>query len=133
MSNSQTIQTLYDAFSRQDMAGILALVADDVDWNNEGVASKECPWNGNFSGKAKLPGFFQAVGECLDIRVFSPQTFVEQGDHVVVLLRIESTVRQTGKPLLNDAVYVWRLDGSGKVSRYRHYNDTAAEIVAWRG
>jgi ketosteroid isomerase-like protein len=50
-----------------------------------------------------------------------------------VLLRIESTVRQTGKPLRNDAVHVWRLDGSGKVSRYRHHNDTAAEIVAWRG
>ena len=132
MSHVQTIQNVYDAFSRQDLATILAQVTDDVDWNNERVASKECPWNGNFSGKAKLPGFFQAVGECLDIHVFSPHTFVEQGDHVVVLLRIESTVRQTGKPLLNDAVHVWRLDGDSKVKSYRHYNDTAAEADAWR-
>jgi ketosteroid isomerase-like protein len=132
MTRTETIQTLYAAFERRDMPGILACVTDDVDWNNERVASSDCPWNGNFSGKANLPGFFQAVGDNLDIRVFDPRTFVEAGDHVVVLLRIESIVRRNGRPLLNDAVHVWTFAGD-KVKSYRHYNDTAAEADAWRG
>ncbi|HEV8239585.1 MAG TPA: nuclear transport factor 2 family protein [Thermoanaerobaculia bacterium] len=131
MSNSQTIRDLYDAFQRGDLPAILAVVTDDVDWNNQRVASRECPWNGDFSGKAKLPGFFQAVGDNLDIRVFDPHTFIENGERVAVLLRIESVLRRNGKPLSNDAVHVWDLS-DGKVSRYRHYNDTAAELEAWR-
>ena len=54
MTNTQTIQALYAAFGRGDVATILSCVTDDVDWNNSGVASRECPWNGNFSGKANL-------------------------------------------------------------------------------
>jgi ketosteroid isomerase-like protein len=128
---TETIQALYGAFERRDMPGILALVTDDVDWNNERVASRDCPWNGDFSGKEKLPRFFQALAENLDFRVFDPQAFVEAGDRVVVLLRIESVVRKTGRPLLNDVVHVWTFDGD-KVKSYRHYNDTAAEADAWR-
>jgi uncharacterized protein len=131
MSNTQTIQGLYEAFQRGDLPGILARVTDDVDWNNERVASRECPWNGDFSGKAKLPEFFQALDQCLDFRVFEPRAFVETGDRVVVELRIESNLKKNGRPLANDAVHVWKFEG-GKVSGYRHYNDTAAELEAWR-
>ena len=50
MSNEQAVKDIYAAFLRQDMPAILNLVADNVDWRNDGVASRECPWNGNFSG-----------------------------------------------------------------------------------
>jgi len=63
MSNEQTVKDVYSAFQRGDVAAIVACVADDVDWRNDGVESRECPWNGNFSGKANLPGFFKALGE----------------------------------------------------------------------
>lgn len=132
MSGTQTIQTIYAAFSRGDVPAILDLVADDVIWDNSAVASRECPWNGNFSGKKNLPGFFGAVGDNLDIKVFEPRSFVESGDNVTVLLRVESTVRRNGRPLVNDVVHAWTIDDAGKVSSYRHYNDTAAELAAWR-
>jgi uncharacterized protein len=99
MSNAQTIRTIYDAFQRGDVPAILANVTEDVDWNNTGVASRECPWNGDFSTKAKLPGFFQAVGESLDIRVFDAQTFIENGERVAVLLASRSpTTPSTSGP-----------------------------------
>jgi ketosteroid isomerase-like protein len=132
MSHTKTIQEIYDAFQRGDLPAILARVTEDVDWNNQGVASRECPWNGDFSGKAGLPGFFQALDRCLAFRVFVPHAFVEQGDRVLVELRIESDVKQTGRPLENDVVHAWTFAGD-KVRRYRHYNDTAAELAAWRG
>jgi hypothetical protein len=132
MSKTETIQAVYEAFGRGDVPAILDRLADDVDWNNERVASRECPWNGNFSGKRNVPEFFRAVGESLDIHTFEPRTFVESGDRVAVMLRVESRLRKNGRPLENDAIHLWTFDGDGRISAYRHYNDTAAELAAWR-
>ena len=132
MTNTETIQSLYAAFGRGDVQTILGHLADNVDWDNSRVASKECPWNANFSSKAHLPGFFKAVGDNLDLPGFDPHTFVESGNHVVVLLRIEGRVKKNGHAFKNDAVHVWTFNNHGLVSTYRHYNDTAMELAAWR-
>ena len=132
MTHSKAIQTIYEAFGRGDVPTILSHLADDVDWNNSRVASKECPWNGNFSGKSHIPGFFRAVGENLDLPIFQPHTFIENHKHVVVLLHIAGTVKKNQHPFKNDAVHVWGFDEHGKVNSYRHYNDTAMELAAWR-
>lgn len=133
MSNEQTVRDIYAAFQRQDVAAIVEVVADDVDWRNDGVASKECPWNGDFSGKANLAGFFQAVGENLDLPVFEVKAIAASGDVVAVHLRIEGAVRKNGRALMNDAVHFWGFNSRGQVSSYRHFNDTAMELAAWRG
>jgi uncharacterized protein len=133
MNNEQTVKDVYAAFQRGDVPAIQALVADDVDWNNDRVESRECPWNGNFSGKANLPGFFTAVGQSLDITVFDVKSMIASGAHVAVHLRIESTVRKNGRAIKNDAVHYWKFNDRGQIAIYRHYNDTAAELAAWRG
>ena len=132
MSNEQAVREVYAAFLRRDVAAIQALVADDVDWRNDGVESKECPWNGNFSGKANLPGFFVAVGEQLDISVFDVKEIAASGANVAVHLRIESKLRKNGQSLRNDAIHFWTFNSRGQIASYRHYNDTAAELAAWR-
>ena len=133
MTNEQTVQKVYGAFQRGDVPAIVALVADDVDWRNDEVESRECPWNGNFSGKAGLPGFFEAVGGELDIKVFEVKAMAAAGSSVAVWLRVESTVRKTGRALRNDVVHFWSFNERGQITRYRHFNDTAAELAAWRG
>lgn len=133
MSHTDTAKKLYASFQKGDVPGILELVMDNVDWNNSGVASKEAPWNENFSTKKNLPGFFKALAENLDFKVFNPTAFIEQGDNVAVQLRLESVVKKNKKSYHTDAVHIWTFDKSGKVSKYRHYNDTAAELAAWRG
>ena len=133
MNNEQTVKDVYAAFQRGDIATIVSMVADDVDWNNDRVESRECPWNGNFSGKANLPGFFAAVGAELDITVFDVMSMVASGSVVAVYLRIESTLRKNGRPLKNDAVHYWTFNDRGQIAQYRHFNDTAAELAAWRG
>ena len=131
MSNTAVVQTLYEAFGRGDVATILDHLTDDVDWNNSGVMSKECPWNGDFSGKANVPDFFKAVGDNLQFAVFNPHTLIAADNYVAVLLRLESHVTRNGQALTNDSVHVWTFNDSGKVSKYRHFNDTAAELAAW--
>ena len=133
MSNEQTVKDVYDAFKRGDVAGIVARVADDVDWRNDTLASLECPWNGNFAGKANVPHFFKAVGENLDLPVFNIKAIVASGPHVAVNLRIEGTVKKNGRGWANDAVHFWTFNDRGQIAAYRHFNDTAAELAAWRG
>jgi ketosteroid isomerase-like protein len=132
MSNEQTVRDVYAAFLRADLAAILAHVADDVDWRNDGIESKECPWNGNFSGKANLPGFFKAVGDNLDFSMFDVKAIAASGMFVAAYLRLESTLRKNGRPLKNDSVHFWTFNDIGQIARYRHFNDTAQELAAWR-
>ena len=134
MTNTQTIQTIYAAFGRGDIPTILSHVADDVVWDNSQVASKACPWNGDFSGKVNLPGFFMAVGDNLDFGgagKFDPHTFVESGNTVMVALRLESCLKKNGSLLKNDSVHLWTFNAKGLVQRYQHFNDTAQELAAW--
>lgn len=133
MSHTETVKQIYDAFLRGDVPAILERVADDVVWDHSQVASAPCPWNGNFSGKANLPRFFAAVGENLDFEtgVFDPHTFIESGNRLAVLLRLESTVRRNGRKLASDSVHVWTFGDDRLVRRYQHFNDTAAELAAW--
>jgi ketosteroid isomerase-like protein len=132
MSNTQTVQDIYEAFGKADVEEILRRLADDVVWDNSRVASAECPWNGDFSGKGKVPGFFEAVGENFDFQVFEPQTFVETGHTVAVVLHLESTLKKNSQSLVNDVVHIWDFDDSGRVTSYRHFNDTAQELAAWK-
>jgi ketosteroid isomerase-like protein len=133
MSNEETVMSVYAAFQRGDVAAIQAMVADNVEWRNDGVASRECPWNGNFSGRSNLPGFFKAVGDGLDLPVFDVKATAASGRCVAVNLRIEGSVRPTGRPFHNDVVHFWTFDDSGRIAKYQHFNDTAMELAAWRG
>jgi uncharacterized protein len=132
ISNEQTVREVYAAFLRGDVAAIVSMVTDDVDWRNDRVESRECPWNGNFTGKSNLPQFFDAVAGSLDISVFDVRAIAASGAHVAVSLRIESTVKRTGRALKNDSMHLWTFAPDGRISAYRHYNDTAAELAAWR-
>lgn len=64
--------------------------------------------------------------------MFEARSFVASGNDVVALLHLGSTLIKNGRPLVNDAVHVWSFDDQGLVSSYRHFNDTAQELAAWR-
>jgi ketosteroid isomerase-like protein len=65
--------------------------------------------------------------------VFDVKSMIASGEHVAAHLRIESVVRKNGRSIKNDAVHYWKVNDRGQIAMYRHYNDTAAELAAWRG
>ena len=53
--NIKTIQRVYEAFGRGDVATILDALADDVDWASD-TSSTVAPWYGVKHGKAGVTG-----------------------------------------------------------------------------
>lgn len=132
MSNIQTVQTMYEAFSRGDVAAILSHLSDHVEWEY-GSHGLDVPWLQKRNGRAGAAAFFASLA-ALDIHRFEPQSFFEQQDTVVVLLDFDCTVKATGKRIHEeDAVHIFRFDGQGEVSRFRHRIDTYHQVLAYRG
>lgn len=127
-NNVKTIQTIYGAFGRGDVAAIQALVTDDTHWDFA-VAGSDVPWHVPVKGKAAVPAFFGAFGGNVELSGFEPAKFMAAGDDVLVHVRIAYTVKKTGKKVAMDQIHWWTLAG-GKVARLRHFEDTAQVLAA---
>lgn len=133
MSNVQTVQELYAAFGRGDVPGILARLADSVEWDYNMDPATEVPWLRPRRGRDGAAEFFASLAG-LDIHKLAPKAFLEGPGLVVVLLDIEFTARATGRRVAEeDALHVWRFDADGRVTRFRHGVDTHRHHLAWGG
>lgn len=117
------VQQAYEAFGRGDVAGVLKLVAEQVDW--EFVGSPNLPYAGRRRNHKEVADFFAAVARADDIHGFEPQEFIEAGEHVTVLGWESSTARETGKAFQTPWVHVFTVK-DGKVTRWRGFFNTAA-------
>jgi ketosteroid isomerase-like protein len=123
---TQVIQTVYQAFGRRDIPGILAHCAASVDW--EFVGPAKLGYAGRRTDHAGIEDFFAKVAEYDDIEAFEPREFIEQGDKVVVLGWEKSRARDTGKPFESEWAHVFTVK-DGKISRWRGFFDTASRYA----
>jgi uncharacterized protein len=118
--NARVVESLFEAFGRGDVSYILDQLVDDVHW----VAHLDpsVPWSGDYSGKANVPQFFQALGGSVEVTGHPVNQIVAQDDTVVALGDVSFSVRSTGKTGTSSWVYVWKLR-DGKISGYDQFND----------
>jgi len=128
----ETIQSVYAAFGAGDIPGLLALVADDVDWGRavQAPGGEVVPHLRHGTGIDTAVAYFTAVGETMEFHSFVPRTFAVGGDHVLVVLDVELTVRPTGKRIAFDEVHEFTVR-DGKIVRYRPHVDTAQLVGAY--
>ncbi|MFO0750577.1 MAG: nuclear transport factor 2 family protein [Myxococcota bacterium] len=130
-----TVQSIYAAFGRGDIAYVLGHLADDVDWRINVDPSLPGADRALFQPRtrpADVAAFFQGLGEFLEMRgmdVRAMATTVD-GHGVIVLFSEHYVVRKTGAELHVDTAHHWTFDAHGKVSAWRGYTDTAAELRA---
>ncbi len=127
--NVQTAKEGYAAFGRGDVAAILELLTDDIEWIEPGPPDL-LPAAGTHRGKDGVARFFATIGESLEIHRFEPHEFIAQGDHVVVLISSEATAKRTGRTVANHVAHVWTFKG-GKLARFEAFSDTAAGVAAY--
>jgi ketosteroid isomerase-like protein len=128
--NIKTIEGVYDAFARGDVAWILDVVTDDVDWATE-TATTVAPWHGPHRGKDGVSDFFAAFGSTMDVEEFVPVSFAANGDDVLTVVRFRARNRKTGKSVAMDLHHYFVFRG-GKVAFYRGTEDTVQVEAAFR-
>ena len=130
-ANVTTVQSMYAAFGKGDIATILNGVTPDVDWHCNGRPS-DYPTFGQRKGPKEVGEFFKIVAETGDFSEFSPREFYADGDHVFVLGHYALTLKKNGKKIASDFCHVFTFR-SGKVAKLREFLDTAAAAEAFRG
>jgi len=132
--NAATVAEIYAAFGRGDVPAILDALADGVAWE---------VWADNFAqraevtyllprrGPAQVAEFFTIVGGGTfhDFRVLD---VIGSGRQVVAEVVADWEVPGGGR-LADEELHLWTFDDTGKVTRFRHYCDTAKHLAAARG
>ena len=127
--NVKTIQAVYEAFGRGDVAAILDAVTDDVDWASE-ASSTEVPWWGVRNGKEQVTDFFTQLAANEEVLEFTPIAMVGGGDDVLTVVRYRAKATKTGKTVDMEIHHHFHFAGT-KISRYRGSEDTLQTLRSY--
>jgi ketosteroid isomerase-like protein len=133
-ANLTTVKEIYDAFGRGDIPAILGKIAPGCrweSWENNRAQREGVPTLQPRTGPEGVAQFFAAVGD-LDISDFRVLDILPGDRQVAVEVMIEYTTPAGGR-LRDEEVHLWALDDSQRVTRLRHYVDTAKHIAAYAG
>lgn len=128
--NVDLVRSIYEAFARGDVPAVLALFAEDIEWNE----AENFPYaDGNpYRGpQAVVQGVFARLGAQWDRFSVQPQEWLDAGDRVVALGTHRGTYKATGKSVQAQFAHVWSLR-AGKAAKFQEYTDTLqfAQAVA---
>ncbi len=130
MSQTETIQKLYMAFSQGDIPTILGMLSSDVDWEYGG-STTNVPWLQHRKGREGATEFFQALTN-LEFTHFAPTQFFENGRTVLVLVDLSATVKKNGQSFTEtDEPHIWHFNEAGEICKFRHRVDTFVQQKAW--
>ena len=119
--HSDTINKLYVAFARGEVAAVLAALAPNVSWTE----AEGFPYGGTYIGPAAvLQSVFARLGSEWDGFVAIPHELITEADTVVALGEYSGTYKTTGKNFRAPFAHVWRF-GSGGIIAFRQHTDTA--------
>jgi uncharacterized protein len=123
MSALVTIKAAYAAFGRNDPSVLFAAMDPAINWNEaEGyLLADRNPYVGP---QAVGEGVFARLMAAIDDFTLMPSTFIDGGDHVVVLGRYRGTMKVGGVTLDAPFCHVFRFHGD-KVVTFQQYTDTA--------
>jgi ketosteroid isomerase-like protein len=120
-NNVQIVKDFFAAIGRGDKQGLLALVAEDIEWI---VPGKDWPLAGTHRGHAGLENILQKASETVETST-EPREFVAQGDRVLVIGFAKGKILATNKTFEDDWVFAITVQ-NGQVKSIREYIDTQA-------
>jgi ketosteroid isomerase-like protein len=132
MSALDTIKAAYAAFGRNDPSVLFAAMDAAVSWN-EAEGYPLADGNPYVGPQAVGEGVFARLLAAIDNFTVTPSTFIEGGDHVVVLGRYRGTTKVGGATLDAPFCHVFRFHGD-RIATFQQYTDTAqwARLMAIR-
>jgi ketosteroid isomerase-like protein len=127
MSSIEIVKRSYDAFARIDLAGVMADMHPEIEWQQ----AQGLPHGGTYRG---LDEVRRNIFDPLDVEWWDefsaqPDEFLDADGEVVVLGRYRGVAKETGKRLDVPFVHIWTLRGDQAV-RFRQFLDTAGWVEA---
>ena len=128
-ANVQVVKDAYAAFMRGDVAGLLELVTDEVEWHGVKGAEGVAPHAGARQGRAAVADFFAKLAASTVFTRFEPREFIAQGDQVAVIGDYSATVKGGGA-VTSDWAMVFTIR-DGRIARFREWTDSAQVVRAY--
>jgi len=119
--NVQTVKDFFAAIGRGDREGLLALVAEDIEWI---VPGEDWPLAGTHRGHAGLKDLLKTASETIETST-EPREFVAQGDRVLVVGFAKGKIKATNKTFEDDWIFAITVR-DGRLTNIREYIDTQA-------
>jgi hypothetical protein len=119
--NVQTVQTFFAAIGRGDREGLLALVAEDVEWI---IPGEDWPLAGTRHGHAGLADLLETASKTLETST-EPREYIAQGDRVLVVGFAKGKVKTTNRTFEDHFVFAITVR-DGRLASIREYIDTQA-------
>jgi ketosteroid isomerase-like protein len=133
-ANLETVKSLYAAFGRGDIPAILDLLSEDIEWEPWGDSFGQragVPWFERRTGREGVMEFFNVVST-FDIAEFTVLDIMASENQVAAEIVMEAATPGGGR-YRDEEMHLWTFDADGKISRMRHYTDTAKHIAAAQG
>lgn len=125
--NIQTVKDFFAAIGRGDREGLLALVAEDIEWI---IPGKDWPLAGTHRGHAGLTDLLETASKSIETST-EPREFVARGDRVLVVGFARGRIKATTKTFEDDWIFAITVR-DGKLTSIREYVDTQALARASR-
>ena len=119
--NIQTVKDFFAAIGRGDKEGLLALVAEDLEWI---IPGEDWPLAGTRHGHAGLADLLETASKTMETST-EPREFVAQGPRVLVVGFAKGKVKATNKTFEDDWIFAITVR-DGKLTNIREYLDTQA-------
>ncbi|MGZ3423760.1 MAG: nuclear transport factor 2 family protein [Polyangiales bacterium] len=120
--NVQTVKDFFAAIGRGDKEGLLALVAEDIEWI---IPGEDWPLAGTHRGRAGVADVLQRASEEVQISYPEAPEYVAQGDRVLVLGFARGKIKATNRSFEDHFVFAITVR-YGKLTNIREYVDTQA-------
>jgi ketosteroid isomerase-like protein len=120
--NVQVVKDFFAAVGRGDKQGLLALVAEDIEWI---IPGEDWPLAGTHRGHNGLENVLQKASAEIETTYPKPPEFVAQGDRVLVVGVATGKIKATKKTFEDHWVFDITLR-DGKVTKIQEYIDTQA-------
>lgn len=121
--NVSVVQSMYDAFAKGDVPGVLAGLDEQVVWN-EAENFPYADGNPYIGHDAIVNGVFARIGAEWEYWNLVDMSLSEMGtDKVFATGRYSAKNKRTGKTINAQFVHVWTLK-DGKATQFQQYSDT---------
>lgn len=120
--NIQIVKNFFAAIGSGDKQGLLALVAEDIEWI---IPGEDWPLAGTHRGHAGLAKVLQKASDEVEMTYPEPPEFVAQGDRVLVVGVAIGKIKATNRTFKDDWVFAITVR-KGKLTNIREYIDTQA-------